>query len=136
MTPTTAGGLPARTTTGAASPYLYLDLDDSVVPGGTYQAVAYVSYFDHGTGGWDIQYDSFADVPNNAYRDSAFVTDSGTDTWKTAAIPLPGAAFASRENNHSDLRLNIGTGGQPIGAIAVQVMGGNVVPIHLMPLPG
>ncbi|SEP43474.1 glycoside hydrolase family 3 C-terminal domain-containing protein [Amycolatopsis saalfeldensis] len=129
-TATTAGGLPARTT-AAGSSYLYLDLDDGVVPGGGYQATAYVSYFDHGTGGWNLHYDSFADVPNNAYRDSAWVTDTNTDTWKTAVIPLPDAAFSNRENNHADLRLNIGTGEQSIGRVAVTVGGGNVVPISL-----
>src|SRR5262249_39797440 len=72
-TATTAGGLPARTTIGSGSFYMYVNLDDGVVPGGTYQATAYVSYFDHGTGSWDIQYDSFADVSNNAYRDSVRV---------------------------------------------------------------
>jgi beta-glucosidase len=129
---TTAGGLPARTTTGASSPFVYVDLDDGVVPGGTYQATADVSYFDHGTSSWNIQYDSFADVPNNAYRGSAQVTNTGTDTWKTAEIPLPDASFANRENNHSDLRLNIGTGGQAIGRIAFTVSGSGVVPIHLV----
>jgi hypothetical protein len=130
-TPVTAGGLPARTTTGAASPFVYLDLDDGVVPGGSYQATAYVSYFDRGTGSWNIHYDSFADVPNNAYRESAAVTGTDTGTWRTAVVPLPDAAFANRENNHSDLRLNIGTGGLAIGRIAVTVTGGNAVPIQL-----
>ncbi|WP_326950654.1 glycoside hydrolase family 3 C-terminal domain-containing protein [Amycolatopsis sp. NBC_01307] len=129
--PVTAGGLPARTTTGAASPFVYLDLDDGVVPGGSYQATAYVSYFDRGTGSWNIQYDSGADVPNNAYRESAAVTGEDTGTWRTAVVPLPDAAFANRENNHSDLRLNIGTGGLAIGRIAVTVTGGDVVPIQL-----
>jgi beta-glucosidase-like glycosyl hydrolase len=133
-TATTAGGLPARTT-GSGSFYMYVDLDDGVVPGGTYQATAYVSYFDHGTGSWDIQYDSFADVSNNAYRDSVRVTDTNTDTWKTEQIPLPDAAFANRENNHSDLRLNIGAGAQAIGRIAFTVAGDNVVPIHLVSAP-
>jgi beta-glucosidase-like glycosyl hydrolase len=131
-TATTAGGLPARTTTGTGSLYVYFNLDDAVVPGGNYQATAYVSYYDHGTGSWDIQYDSFADVPNNAFRDSAQVTDTGTDTWKTAAIPLPDASFTNRENGQTDLRLNIGVGTQTIGRVAVTVAGDNVVPVHLV----
>lgn len=134
-TATTAGGLPARTTTGSSSFYMYVNLDDGVVPGGTYQATAYVSYFDQCTGSWDIQYDSFADVSNSAYRDSVRVTDTNTDTCKTAQIPLPDAAFANRESTHSDLRLNIGVGTQAIGQVAFSVTGDNVVPIHLVPGP-
>ncbi|WP_063778055.1 glycoside hydrolase family 3 C-terminal domain-containing protein [Lentzea aerocolonigenes] len=131
-TPVTAGGRTARTTTGSASPFMYFDIDDSVVPGGRYQATAHVDYFDRGTGSWNIQYDSFGDVGNNAYRDSVFVRNMGTETWQTAVIPLPEAAFTSRQNNHADLRLQIGTGGQAIGRVRFVVSGDNVVPIHLM----
>jgi beta-glucosidase len=131
-TATTAGGLPARTTTGTGSFYMYFNLDDGIVPGGTYQANAYVSYYDHGTDSWDIQYDSFANVSNNAFRDSVHVTDTNTDTWKTAVIPLPDAALTNRENGHTDLRLNIGVGVQAIGRVAFTVTGDNVVPVHLV----
>ncbi|MFJ5985829.1 glycoside hydrolase family 3 C-terminal domain-containing protein [Lentzea sp. NPDC092896] len=130
--PVTLGGRTGRTTTGSASPFMYFDLDDSIVPGGTYQASAHVTYFDRGTATWNIQYDSFGSVGNNAYRDSASVTNTGTETWKTAVIPLPEAAFRSRQNNHSDLRLQIGTGGQAIGQVRFVVGGGDVVPIHLI----
>jgi beta-glucosidase-like glycosyl hydrolase len=130
-TATTAGGLPARTTTGTGSLYMYFNLDDTVVPGGTYQANAYVTYYDHGTGSWDIQYDSFANVPNNAFRDSVRVQDTGTDTWKTAVVPLPDAALRNRENGSTDLRLNIGAGSQEIGRVAFAVTGSNVVPVHM-----
>jgi beta-glucosidase len=130
-TATTAAGLPARTTTGAGSLYMYFDLDDTVVPGGTYQANAYVTYYDHGTGSWDIQYDSFANVPNNAFRDSVRVQDTNTDTWKTAVVPLPDAALRDRENGQTDLRMNIGSGSQSIGRVAIAVTGSNVVPVHM-----
>ncbi|GAA5191231.1 glycoside hydrolase family 3 C-terminal domain-containing protein [Rugosimonospora acidiphila] len=130
-TATTVGGVPARTTTGSGSLYMYFDLDNSIVPGGTYQATAYVTYYDHGTGSWDIQYDSFAAVSNNAFRDSVRVTDTGTDTWKTVAVPLPDAALSNRENGSTDLRLNIGVGAQSIGRVALSVTGDNVVPVQL-----
>jgi predicted alpha-1,2-mannosidase len=128
---TTAGGMPGRTTSGAGSNYMYFNIDNSLVPGGRYQATAYVSYYDHGTGSWDIQYDSYGSVPNNAYRDSARVTDTGTDSWKTAVIPLPEASLSGRENGGTDLRLNIGAGAQAIGRIAITVTGDNVLALHL-----
>ncbi|WP_394619900.1 glycoside hydrolase family 3 C-terminal domain-containing protein [Lentzea sp. JNUCC 0626] len=130
--PVTVGGRTGRTTTGSASPFMYFDIDDSIVPGGSYQAAAHVTYFDRGTATWNIQYDSYGNVGNNAYRDSAFVTNTGSETWKTAVIPLPEAALLSRQNNHSDLRLQIGTNGQAIGQVKFVVGGGDVVPIHLM----
>jgi beta-glucosidase len=130
-TATTAGGLPARTTTGTGSFYMYMDLDNTFVPGGTYQASAYVSYYDHGTASWDIQYDSFATVSNNAFRDSVRVTDTNTDTWKTAVVPLPDAALSNRENGQTDLRFNIGVGTQAIGRVSFAVTGSNVLPVHL-----
>lgn len=128
---TTAGGLPGRTTTGAGSFYMYLNIDNSLVPGGKYDATAYVSYFDHGTGSWDIQYDSYGAVNNPHYRDSVRVTDTNTDTWKTAQIPLPEAEFGGGENGGSDMRLNIGAGSQVIGRVAFTVTGDNVLAMHL-----
>jgi beta-glucosidase len=130
-TVTTAGGLPARTTSGAGNLYMYFNIDDNIVPGGTYQATAYVTYFDQGTASWDIQYDSFANVNNNAFRDSARVTDTNTGMWKTVEIALPDSNFRNRENGGSDLRLNIGAGGQAIARVAVAVTGDGVTPVHL-----
>jgi hypothetical protein len=130
-TATTAGGLPARTTAGSGQFYMYFNLDDNIVPGGTYQATAYVTYFDQGTSSWDIQYDSFANVNNNAFRDSARVTDTDTGTWKTAEIPLPDSDFRNRENGGSDLRLNIGVGGQAIARVAVAVTGDGLTPVRV-----
>ena len=129
-TATTAGGLPARTTTGTGSFYMYFNVDNTLVPGGTYDATAYVRYFDHGTGSWDIQYDA----TDAAYKDSVRITDTNTDTWKTAVIPLPGAHLASRENGGTDLRLNIGNGTQAIGRLALTVTGDNVLAMHLAPV--
>jgi predicted alpha-1,2-mannosidase len=128
-TATTAGGFPGRTTTGSGSSYMYMDLDNSLIPGGNYQAAAYVSYFDHGTGSWNIQYDSA--TPDAAYENSPQITDTNTDTWKTAVIPLAGAKFGNRENGGTDLRLNIGGGGQVIGRVAFTVVGDNVLALHL-----
>jgi predicted alpha-1,2-mannosidase len=130
-TATTAGGLPGRTTTGVGSFYMYLNIDNSLVPGGQYDASAYISYFDHGTGSWDIQYDSYGAVNNPHYRDSLRVTDTNTDTWKTAQIPLPEAEFSGSENGGSDMRLNIGAGTQVIGRVAFTVTGDNVLAMHL-----
>src|SRR5262249_46401936 len=59
------------------------------------------------------------------------VTDTNTDTWKTAQIPLPEAEFSGSENGGSDMRLNIGAGAQVIGRVAFTVTGDNVLAMHL-----
>lgn len=128
-TPVVAGGEPGRTTTGDGSNYLYFDVDNAVAYGGDYDASATVRYFDRGTGSWSVQYDA-AD-PDDAYRTAATVTNTGTDTWKTATVALPHAGFGGRENGSADLRVNIGHDGQVVGRVGLTVTGKGVTPVHL-----
>ena len=130
-TATTAGGLPGRTTTGAGSNYMYFTIEQLAGSRRPVQRDGVHQLLRPGDGHLDIQYDSYGNVSNNAYRDSASVTDTNTGTWKTAVDPLPEAAFSSRENGGSDLRLNIAPGGQTIGRVAFTVTGSNVLALHL-----
>lgn len=127
-TPVTIGGRTARATVGERSNYMYFDLDDRLIPGGNYQAKIEVTYFDHGTGSWKVQYDSAE--PNESYHGTESVNRTGTDTWKTATFTLDTAAFSGRENVHSDFRLEIGPG-QAIGNVRVQATGDNLVAMHM-----
>ncbi|WP_211229476.1 GH92 family glycosyl hydrolase [Nakamurella lactea] len=124
----TIGGRPARATVGERSNYMYFDLDDRLIPGGSYSATVEVSYFDHGTGSWLLQYDSAQ--PDEAYHSTGSVTRTNTDTWKTATFTLNGAAFRSRENVHSDFRLQIGPD-QAIGDVSVQASGAGLLAMDM-----
>jgi predicted alpha-1,2-mannosidase len=127
-TPVTVGGRSGRSTTDG-SPFEYFDVDNTIVPGGSYHATVTIDYYDHGTGSWSMQYDS----TSGAYQQSPSVAKTGTDTWKTATFTLDDAAFHNGENAGTDFRLaNNGDTGT-IGRVHVSVTGDNVLALHLCP---
>lgn len=127
-TPVTVGGRSGRSTTDG-SPFEYFDIDNTIVPGGTYHATVTVDYYDHGTGGWSLQYDA----TGNAYKSTAPVAKTGTDTWKTATFTVDDAAFHNGENAGTDFR--VANSGDPgtLGGVHVAVSGDNVLALHLCP---
>lgn len=126
--PVTVGGRSGRSTTDG-SPYEYFDVDNTIVPGGHYTVKVTIDYYDHGTGDWSLQYDS----TDGAYKQSAPVAKTGTDTWKTATFTVDDAAFGNRENAGSDFRLANGGDTGTIGRVHVTVTGDNVLALHLCP---
>jgi predicted alpha-1,2-mannosidase len=126
--PVTLGGRSGRSTT-AGSPFEYFDVNNTIVPGGHYQATVTIDYYDQGSGSWSMQYDS----TSGAYKQSPSVAKTGTDTWKTATFTLDDAAFHNGENAGTDFRLaNSGDTGT-IGRVHVSVTGDNVLALHLCP---
>ncbi len=131
--PATAGGRTGRTTHGTRSNYVYIDVDNGVALDGDFDADLAVTYFDHGTTTWSVQYDA----TNGSYETAGTVTNTGTDTWKTATIHLPHARFNGGENNGTDLRLGIGhDNGIVVDRVAMTVTGDHVVPVHLAAFDG
>jgi predicted alpha-1,2-mannosidase len=130
----TTAGEPGRTTL-PGSGYIYFNVDNQLVPGGTYHAVVTVRYFDHGTDTWALQYDSNDPTARNpAYKQAPSIRKTGTDTWKTATITLDDAHFGGRENGSSDFRLANGDGNaETIAQVHVSVSGDNVLAMHLCP---
>jgi predicted alpha-1,2-mannosidase len=127
-TPVTVAGRSGRSTSDG---YLYFGVTDDLVPGGTpYAATIDVDYLDQGTGTWNVQYDS--SDPNQPYKGSSSVTNTGTGTWKTATFTLPDAGFGNRENGSADFRLSVGSG-FVVSRVHVSVSGGNVLALHLCP---
>ncbi|MFC4031310.1 GH92 family glycosyl hydrolase [Streptomyces polygonati] len=127
-TPVTLGDRTGRSTT-PGSPFEYFDIDNTIVPGGHYRATVTIDYYDHGTGGWSMQYDSV----NGAYQQTPSVAKTGTDTWRTATFTVDDAAFHNGENAGTDFRLaNSGDTGT-IGRVHVTVTGDNVLALHLCP---
>ncbi|MEW2348952.1 GH92 family glycosyl hydrolase [Streptomyces sp. NPDC006684] len=122
-----AGRSGHETTDG--SPFQYFDVDNTTVPGGSYRATVSVEYFDHGTGGWSLQYDAVGD----AYKSTPEVAKTGTDTWKTAVFEVDDAAFHNGENGGTDFRLaNSGDAGV-VGKVTVATEGEGVLALHLCP---
>lgn len=82
--------------------YAYVDVADEVIPDDATRAVITVDYYDVGTGGFDIHYDSKAD-PWTGSRNQQ-LTD--THTWRTTSFELNNINFSNRSNGY-DFRLNV-----------------------------
>ncbi|WP_307795553.1 GH92 family glycosyl hydrolase [Actinacidiphila acididurans] len=124
----TLGGRSGRSTT-PGSPYEYFDINNTIVPGGTYHATVTIDYYDHGTGNWSLQYDAVG----NHYKSTPAVQKTGTDTWKTATFTVDDAAFGNGENAGTDFRVANGGDTGALGRVHVAVSGGNVLALHLCP---
>ncbi|WP_406248050.1 hypothetical protein ACI7YT_00120 [Microbacterium sp. M] len=82
--------------------YLYVDVADEVIPDDATRAIVRVDYFDAGTNGLDIQYDS----KTSAWTGSRNQQLTDTGTWRSTAFELTNINFANRANGH-DFRLNV-----------------------------
>jgi hypothetical protein len=97
-------GLSARTTSGSAAENdLYFSISPSVAATSSYNATITVSYYDSGTGPVALQYDN---GPKDPYHTAGTITETGSDTWKTASIAVSGAYFGGLENAGADFRLD------------------------------
>jgi hypothetical protein len=97
-------GLSARTTTGSAAENdLYFSISPSVAATSSYNATITVSYYDSGTGTVALQYDNGPKDPDHT---AGTITETGSDTWKTASFTVSGAYFGGLENAGADFRLD------------------------------
>lgn len=105
-TAVTVDGRSARATAPGDDPswgrYMYFRVDDSIAFDGSFAACLQVEYFDAGSGGFALQYDS----TGSAFAPGGQVQRTGSQTWKTASFELLGdARFANRQNGGSDFRV-------------------------------
>lgn len=81
---------------------LYFDLDDGFLRNtalnGKYPVTIEVTYYDFGTGSWQLYYDA----QSNSNKASANFTCGNTKTWKKAKIVLSDAYFENRGIRGSD----------------------------------
>ena len=136
-TPVTVDGQTGRETVQVVANDLnmYFNVDDNIAYDGSYAAVFTVEYYDGGTNGWTLDYDSTN--PNGgpvsgAYTPAGSVTETGSDTWKTATFSVSNARFADRENGGNDFRIasNLPV---TIHSVSVQVtgqLGGNTTELQ------
>ncbi|QOR71608.1 hypothetical protein IM660_04785 [Ruania alkalisoli] len=82
--------------------YAYVDVADEVIPEDATRAVITVDYYDVGTGGFDIHYDS----TSNPWTGSRNQQLTDTHTWRTTSFELNNINFANRSNGY-DFRLNV-----------------------------
>jgi predicted alpha-1,2-mannosidase len=127
-TPVNVGGQDARQTVLHVPDDLnmYFRVDRRIAFDGTFTATFDITYYDSGTNGWTLQYDS-ADAP---YQGAVTIVNQGTNTWKTATVTVNNAKFAERENEQTDFRI---ASPQPVTIHSVQttITGTGVLPMDL-----
>ena len=130
-TPGTVGGQSARTTTASAPGDLnmYFQVDPRIAHDGDFTASVTIEYYDTGTNNWQVQY---AKSGASAYTGAGSVTNTNTDTWKTATFPLPDAAVSEAMNNQADFRI---WSADPVTvhSATATISGAGVLPMNLCP---
>ncbi|HEX4788130.1 MAG TPA: GH92 family glycosyl hydrolase [Actinospica sp.] len=130
-TPVTVGGESARTTTASAPGDLnmYFQVDPRIAHDGDFTASVTIEYYDTGTNNWQVQY---AENGGSAYTGAGSVTNTNTDTWKTATFSLPDAAVSEAMNNQADFRI---WSADPVTvhSATATVSGTGVLPMDLCP---
>jgi len=119
-TATVVAGLSARASTNGN---IYFNVDDAMAHGGDYTAGFTVSYYDLGTGSFNVQYD---DGTSDPYKGSSSITLKDTKTWKTATVSSvvnSNAVFGGKQNGGNDFRLRNGNGQITIHSVVVKVSG-------------
>jgi Bacterial Ig-like domain len=131
--PTTAAdldGLSARTSTNSN---IYFDIDDSVAYAGDYSATFTISYYDQGTGSFQVQYDNGTSNPYEAATPDIALTN--TDTWKTATVTATDAYFGGLQHSAADFRLRNGGGQVTVHSVVVNISGDGVADVNDFPPP-
>jgi predicted alpha-1,2-mannosidase len=130
-TPVTVGGETARSTTASVPGDLnmYFQVDPRIAHNGDFTASVTIEYYDTGTNNWQVQY---AKAGGSAYTQAGSVTNTDTDTWKTATFALPDAAVSEAMNNQADFRI---WSADPVTvhSATATISGAGVLPMDLCP---
>jgi len=108
-TPETIAGSPCRRIARDKSHYLYVKIDDRLVPAGEYDAYLAIEFYDDRVTVIRVQYDK---VPSPADANSRYAHAEdlclGLDTrrWRRSVIRLNPARFGSGQNHQADLRVH------------------------------
>lgn len=119
----TVAGRTARTAgTGTGPASMAFDVDNAVAATGSYSGTVSVSYYDAGTGSLTLRYDA---GPGKTDRVAGTIHLGGTDTWRSADLPLTGAYFGGLGEGGADLSLQ-GTAPFSVHSAALAVTGARV----------
>ncbi|TDE98718.1 hypothetical protein EXU48_00435 [Occultella glacieicola] len=112
------GGLPAlQTNPSIGNTYIYNDIDDALIHGGTNTVRITVEYYDAAISGgsWDLTYDA----ATNPWRALPAVALTGSNTWRTEEFTVTDARLSNRENG-ADLRIGTGTSAIAFRSVTVE----------------
>ena len=82
-----------RTDSATGNPYMYFDVDDGYMLGGSNSVTVTLTYLDQGTDRWQLQYDAVSDP----YKVALDVRKQNTGQWRTVSHVLTDATFANRQ---------------------------------------
>jgi len=111
------GWMTRRTDHASGNDYMYFRADDSFIAGQgiTSAVVITVTYFDHGSDNWSLQYKTVG-----GSEQTRTVTKTNTDQWKTASFIVMDMAFDGQYANGNDFRIyNGGSGDEYIHMVAL-----------------
>lgn len=89
-----------RTDQGSGNPFMYFNVDDGYIFGGSTSVEITITYLDRGRDKWQLVYDAVG-----GERLALEQNKTGTDSWKTVTINIGDAAFQNGISGN-DLRLD------------------------------
>jgi hypothetical protein len=109
-------------TVEGANTYMYFSIADPFLFDTQNPVTLAVTFWDAGFSQLELQYDSHdpSATLNGAYKSSAPVLCTNTQTWKTLRIPIEDARFVNRQNGASDFRFAVHHGQLAIKEIVIQ----------------
>lgn len=114
-----------RTDQATGNPYMYFNVDDGFIYGGTHAITLTVTYYDQGTDTWSLEYDSTAGPTKLA----GTVRKTNSGMWKTATFLLDDVRFANSQAGGSDFRIFCGNDGDDyIHFVQIKKRGGRSQP--------
>jgi hypothetical protein len=119
-----------RTDAAHGNPFMYFNVDDRYLFGGSNPVSMTVTYFDRGTDTWALEYDS----ADGDRKSAGTVTKTGTNQWKKITFNLSDARFEGRQSHGNDFRINSnGDGDEIIHMVMVKRMGDTPPTVTLTP---
>ena len=113
------GWITRRTDQASGNPYMYFNVDDRYLLGATGVVSMSVTYFDHGTDTWSLDYDGAGGALM-----SRTIQKTNTNTWIKAPFWLTSARMANGLAGGSDFRINSnGDGDEVIHFVELQHFG-------------
>ncbi|MFI0719596.1 discoidin domain-containing protein [Streptomyces sp. NPDC021224] len=92
---------------GAETGFFYMNADDTVVYDTTDPVAVSIDYYDQGSGGIQLEYDSPGDTIPQMFKQSPLFTYGDSGTWRTHTFVLDDAILTNRSNG-SDFRITTG----------------------------
>jgi hypothetical protein len=125
-----------RRTNGTANPYMFFDIDDGYIHGGTNDVTITVTYWDNATDTWSLHYDGVsgetAAVPEGS--SNLWVQKAGSNTYQKAVFHIADARLSDGIQNRADFYINSRSDGDE-WIHFVDLTNGEWTPIWEVPTP-